>query len=54
MSLFLSFIIVSQQQHDHTWSSLLCLYSSVYDMLVPLTMMCPQVADMEGRCQYIE
>jgi len=33
-----SFISVSQQQHNHTQNSLLCLYSSVHDMWVPVTM----------------
>jgi len=28
----------SQQQHDHTQNCLLCLYSSVNDMWVPVTM----------------
>jgi len=33
-----SFISVSQQQHDHTQNSLLCWYSCVHDMWVPVTM----------------
>jgi len=37
VSMLFSFIIVLQQQHDHTQKSLLCLYSSVHDRWVPVT-----------------
>jgi len=45
-----SFVSVLQQQLDHTGNSLLCWYSSVHDMWVPVTVAwCVLRLQMEER-----